>query len=124
MKGAVDQLSDALRTEVHERDGRRCRWCGATNRGVDLHHIEYRRGSAYDVLENLVSLCRACHSFVHGNPRAGGARITKHVAQEVLFWVIAHPGTTGSSVWRRKKREWSLSGRCEHGETREACRWC
>lgn len=102
---SYDGLPAALRRAVIERDGGRCRWCGATNRGADLHHIEYRRGVAYDVLENLVSLCRSCHSFVHGNPRASGARIDKATAQDVLFWVIDHPGTVGTSRWARLKRE-------------------
>lgn len=117
-------LPDALRRAVHARDGGRCRWCGATNRGVDLHHIEYRKGLSYDVLENLVSLCRACHSFVHGNPRPSGERIVKAVAQPVLFAVIATPGVTGSSLWRRRRREWALAGLCEHGQAREECRHC
>ena len=114
-------IPDSVRAAVDERDGHRCRWCGATNRGRDMHHIEYRRGHVYDVLENLVSLCRSCHGFVHGTPRPPGARITKEVAQEVLFFVIEHPGTTGSSVWRRKKRVWIREGLCAHGHDRLAC---
>lgn len=121
MKGARDLLSPALRKAVHDRDGGRCRWCGATNRGVDLHHIEYRKGISYDVLENLVSLCRACHSFVHGNPRPSGARIVKPVAQEILFWVISHPGTTGTARWRQRKRQSLLAGLCEHFQEVDGC---
>ena len=121
---AYTGLPQSLRDAVHERDGGRCRWCGSTNRGIDLHHIEYRRGIAYDVLENLVSLDRACHSFVHGNPRPNGTTIVKPVAQEMLFWAISHPGTTASSAWRRKKREWTLAGLCEHGEEPGVCRYC
>jgi hypothetical protein len=115
-------LPDTLRHAVDDRDGGRCRWCGATNQGdTDKHHIRYRRGAADDVLENLVSLCRACHTFVHGNPRPGGARIVKGVAQQILLWVIAHPGTTGSSRWRQLKKGWALVGLCEHGEEVDAC---
>jgi hypothetical protein len=121
---SYDGLPDALRRAVDARDGGRCRWCGATNRGRDIHHIEYRKGLSYDVLENLVSLCRACHSFVHGNPRPSGVRITKASAQAVLRKVIATPGATGSSVWRRRKRQFALEGLCEHGEKMDACRYC
>lgn len=117
-------LPDALRREIDARDGGRCRWCGATNRGRDHHHIEYRKGYSYDVLENLVSLCRACHSFVHGNPRPSGARIVKPLAQEILKWVIAHPGTTGSSRWRALRRSFALAGLCEHGEKVDTCSFC
>ena len=121
---AYEGLPPALRRAVDERDGGRCRWCGATNRGRDVHHIEYRKGSSYDVIENLVSLCRSCHSFVHGNPRPGGQRIVKDVAQRVLFTTITTPGATGSSVWRRLRRRWTLEGCCEHGERKSLCRYC
>lgn len=117
-------LPPALRRALTERDGGRCRWCGATNRGVDGHHIEYRRGISYDVLENLVCLCRSCHSFVHGTPRPSGKRISKAVAQDVLFDVIRMPGTTGSSIWRRREKTFLLAGRCTHGQEKDTCRFC
>lgn len=123
---AYDGLPLPLRREVDERDGGRCRWCGATNRGRDVHHIEYRKGTSYDVLENLVSLDRACHSFVHGNPRPSGQRIVKEIAQRVLFETIAGPGRTGASVHRGLLRRWTLEGCCEHGASKEldVCRYC
>ena len=118
-------INDSLRKQVLERDGHRCRWCGATNRGADLHHIEYRRGFSYDVLENLIGLCRLHHGFVHGTPLSSGATITKPVAQLILKFLVAHPGTTGSSYWRRLKRQWQLEGRCEkHGEKKDECLDC
>lgn len=118
-------LPEELRVQVLERDAYRCRWCGATNRGADLHHVEYRRGYSYDRADNLITLCRLHHGFVHGTPLKNGDRITKRVAQLVLFWLIDHPGTTGSSRWRSLKRQWTLEGRClEHGEKKDACLWC
>ena len=118
-------LPDSLRQEVLARDNHRCRWCGATNRGGDLHHIEYRRGFSYDRADNLITLCRAHHSFVHGTPNKAGQTITKKVAQQVLKHLIEHPGTTGSSVWRSLKRQWSMAGCCEaHGEKIDTCPDC
>lgn len=118
-------LDDRLKKQVRDRDNNRCRWCGATNQGVDAHHIVYRRGTGDDRLENLVSLCRAHHSFVHGIPNGSGQTIVKHVAQQILFEVIATPGLTGSALWRRKKRQWALEGRCEkHGEKKNECLYC
>lgn len=99
-----DGLPEALRTEVKQRDNERCRWCGTTNRGVDLHHIEYRRGPSYDRLDNLICLCRQHHGFVHGTPAPNGQRITKRDAQEVLRFLVDHPGTTGLAVWRQIRR--------------------
>lgn len=113
-----------LKHDINVRDGGRCRWCGSTNRGIDHHHIEYRRGFSYDVLDNLVSLCRAHHSFVHGISSPTGATIVKPVAQLILKQVIATPGLTGSALWRRKKREWALAGLCEHGSEKDECRFC
>jgi hypothetical protein len=121
---AYTGLPDDVRAAVDARDHHRCRWCGATNRGRDVHHIEYRRGSSYDVPENLVSLDRSCHGFVHGTPRPSGLRIVKPVAQRVLREVIATPGTTGSALWRQLKHRFALEGLCEHGEMSGLCPWC
>lgn len=118
-------MDDRLKKAVRERDNHRCRWCGATNRGVDAHHIRYRRGYADDVIENLISLCRACHSFVHGIPRPSGQSIVKSVAQQILFELTVSPGLTGTSLWRRRKRQWALEGKCEkHGEKKDECPDC
>ena len=122
---AYNGIPELLRAQVLERDKHRCRWCGATNRGGDLHHIEYRRGYSYDRLDNLITLCRAHHSFVHGIPNAAKQTITKKVAQQVLQTLVENPGTTGSAVWRSLKRRWALEGRCEaHGEPKGACLDC
>lgn len=53
-----------------DRDGRTCQRCGAQPERVDVHHID-GRGSALppeqqnNELENLVTLCVACHAKVH-----------------------------------------------------------
>lgn len=118
-------LNERLRQQVFERDNYRCRWCGSTNRGVDIHHVRYRRGTSYDVLDNLITLCRAHHSFVHGTANGAGQTITKHVAQLVLFKCIETPGVTGSSVWRALRRRWVREGRCEdHGKKPGECLDC
>jgi len=97
-------LNDRLRKKVLERDRWRCRWCGATNQGGDLHHIRYRRGTVDDVEENLITLCRDCHSFVHGATKRRGKTIVKEQAQRILFYLVSHPGETGSAVWRAVTR--------------------
>lgn len=97
-------LPQELRSRVLERDGRRCRWCGATNRGVDLHHIRYRRGRADDTEDNLISLCREHHRFVHGERSPAGWTIDKTTAQQILYELVATPGVTGMALWRRQQR--------------------
>lgn len=123
---AYQGIAEALRAEVLARDAHRCRWCGATNRGRDLHHVEYRRGYSYDRLDNLITLCRLHHGFVHGTPSPGNqATIVKSVAQLVLTHLIEQPGTTGAAYWRALKRRWVLEGRCvEHGEKKDECLDC
>lgn len=96
-------LDRGLRAVVLARDRHRCRFCGATNRGVDLHHVRYRRGTVDDVAANLVALCRSCHGFVHGEKRQGET-ITKDEAQELLFALIEMPGATGLALRRQWKR--------------------
>lgn len=49
------------RIRVLERDGHICKLCGSTDR-IQVHHIiPYRYSQSHD-LENLVTLCRSCHS--------------------------------------------------------------
>lgn len=125
MSARYQGLPDELRQEILTRDNFRCRWCGATNRGGDLHHIEYRRGTSYDRADNLITLCRAHHSFVHGTANGAGQTIRKKVAQLVLKHLVATPGVTGSSAWRRLRRQWVMEGRCEdHGVKKNACPDC
>lgn len=56
-----------VRRAVHDRDGRKCRWCGRTNAGIDLHHVTYRSSGGKHTLENLISLCREHHSLAHSD---------------------------------------------------------
>lgn len=118
-------IPDGLRKVVCVRDRWRCRWCGATNRGLDLHHVEYRRGSSFDREDNLICLCRQHHGFVHGTPAPNGDRIVKSVAQLILKELIEVPAATGLSLWRQKRRQWAREGRCEkHGELYQDCLEC
>lgn len=87
----------ATRKLVHERDGQRCRWCGQTNAGVELHHIEYRSAARNNhSLDNLISLCPAHHRMVHTDK----AKYTY-----LLVRLLASPGCTGFQVGRRVERE-------------------
>lgn len=61
------EASEARRI-VRERDRYRCRACGTAgsdgNR-VDVHHLKFRSRGGVDSPENLLCLCRCCHSLVH-----------------------------------------------------------
>ncbi len=78
---------DRIRNEVLERDGHRCRKCGAgepPGRTHDVHHLRpfrefgYRRGvndndKLANAPENLLTLCRACHHRVESAVGVRGA---------------------------------------------------
>ena len=51
----------SVRRRALERDGYKCRLCSSTDR-IQVHHkIPYRYCHSHD-LDNLISLCRSCHS--------------------------------------------------------------
>jgi hypothetical protein len=96
-------LPEGLRMAIWNRDQHRCRWCGRTNVRVDFHHIRYRRGYADDVLDNLISLCRTHHEFVHGTKAPNGDTIAKDEAQEILNDLVRMPGVTGIALRRQRR---------------------
>ena len=57
MKGSIKTKLDE---QAYERDGYRCVECGE-DAGIEAHHTVYG-----ETLENLVTLCHACHKKRHG----------------------------------------------------------
>lgn len=52
---------EAVRRKALDRDGWRCRRCGKAGR-LEVHHVKaLRDGGAVYELQNLETLCRACH---------------------------------------------------------------
>lgn len=49
-----------------EQDVILCENCG-WKRCADVHHLD-GRGPGKDVIENLMGLCRDCHTDAHANP--------------------------------------------------------
>lgn len=54
-----------LRAQAILRDGHRCTACGATA-GLAVHHRVARHLGGRDTLDNLTTLCAACHHGTHG----------------------------------------------------------
>jgi len=103
---AYTGLPVGLRMRVYARDQHRCRWCGRTNVGCDIHHVRYRRGVADDVIENLILLCRQHHEFIHGQEiitATGRVSISKNEAQEILGELVDMPGVTGLALRRQRR---------------------
>ena len=53
-----------------ERDNWRCQKCGK-RQNLDVHHVRYRSHGRVDKLENLITLCVACHEKQHTKGRSG-----------------------------------------------------
>lgn len=60
-----DKLRDPrwqkLRLQAFERDSFTCQSCGATDKPLNLHHLEYRKEPWDTPLEKLETLCEECH---------------------------------------------------------------
>lgn len=68
MTGRNEDWSDR-RDRVMQRDGYRCQECGerfADSRPLEAAHIVARADGGSDAMENLRTLCIACHSDVDG----------------------------------------------------------
>jgi DEAD/DEAH box helicase domain-containing protein len=102
---------EAQRNLARERDGLRCRHCGAperTNRAHDVHHIEPFRNFGYvrgkndhylqaNRLENLVTLCPSCHRRVEVDRMVRGtlsglAYVLRHL---VPLYLMSSPRDIG-----------------------------
>ncbi len=59
------QIYRRLMKRVLERDGWRCRKCGALE-NLQIHHKIKRSQLGNDSLGNLVTLCAYCHMEEHG----------------------------------------------------------
>jgi 5-methylcytosine-specific restriction endonuclease McrA len=54
-----------LLERVLRRDNWRCQFCGSMT-NLEVHHQQFRSHSGDDSEANLITLCAACHSSVHG----------------------------------------------------------
>lgn len=66
--GSSNEAGAELRAAIRERDGHRCRWCGARG-GLEVHHILYRSQGGGNEGWNLITLCGACHRKAHSNKK-------------------------------------------------------
>jgi len=52
-----------MQEDCIKRDGR-CRWCGRIDETLVGHHIVSYGSSGIDELDNMITLCGACHNEV------------------------------------------------------------
>jgi len=58
-----------LRSKVTRRDGFRCKRCGHrpnSQTELSVHHIVPLAKGGADEIENMITLCKACHDIVEG----------------------------------------------------------
>lgn len=60
-------VTNKQRQGIYKRDGYRCALCDSVD-GIQIHHIVPRGKGGTDLDENLICLCRHCHSLAHGLP--------------------------------------------------------
>jgi 5-methylcytosine-specific restriction endonuclease McrA len=63
LKLSVEEYT-LLRRRVLERDGWRCQNCGSA-KDLQAHHLSKRSKLGDDALDNLITLCVACHQMQH-----------------------------------------------------------
>lgn len=64
----MPKVSPDVRKLVRERDGFKCRRCGAVERKgykFQLHHIKYRCHGGSNQPDNLMLVCPKCHRIIH-----------------------------------------------------------
>lgn len=65
-----------LRLKVLARDDYQCQRCGSA-KNLRIHHLTYER-VGHEALDDLITLCEACHSEIHRNDlregRSGSGR--------------------------------------------------
>lgn len=61
-----------LKPLVIERDSKQCQWCGSKD-GLVVHHIDSNKHN--DVMENLITLCKSCHSRHHKLSKSSTSRL-------------------------------------------------
>jgi 5-methylcytosine-specific restriction endonuclease McrA len=58
-----------LREQVLRRDGWRCQSYGSMT-NLEVHHQRFRSHSGANREDNLITLCKSCHSAQHRQPDA------------------------------------------------------
>lgn len=96
-----DDVPPAVRAEVLERDGQRCRVCGRFVQTPGLHHIVFRSQGGLHLPSNLVTIGwtpgHDCHLPLAHGPRAA-------LFRAALTAVVDHPGLTAIQLIRWGQR--------------------
>jgi 5-methylcytosine-specific restriction endonuclease McrA len=68
LKQRVRAIPTTIKDAVFKRDGWLCQWCEQPGGGLDAHHRIRRSQGGKDEYDNLVSVHRKCHRYIHEHP--------------------------------------------------------
>lgn len=60
------EFINTLRTLIKERDNYTCQTCGSREKLI-VHHKDWNKQNSK--LNNLITLCRSCHAYIHNGKR-------------------------------------------------------
>jgi hypothetical protein len=84
------KVSGSIKAELQKEIGSRCPFCPSEDVGhFEFHHIDGNRNNT--VSENLLMLCRQCHSkFTKGHWAVDEAQLKKHALLSDITWKLFH----------------------------------
>ncbi len=98
LKKEINSLKGvARRKQVLERDNYTCRLCGETN-NLQTHHLTPRELGGGNYSFNLICVCKACHLFLHCNPKI--VMDTKRNHQDVIKRGLDRAKSEGKKLGR------------------------
>ena len=81
-KGYTSEFSNEIKYKIRERDSFTCQECFMLEKEIgqnlDVHHIDFNKKN--NEIQNLISLCRRCHSGLHAN-----VELNKKVDRQVVI---------------------------------------
>jgi 5-methylcytosine-specific restriction endonuclease McrA len=90
-------IGEKTRATVHDRDRRRCVYCGRVNKPIELAHYISRAQGGLGIPQNLISLCMDCHGEYDGERRR---KMQGYLAG---YLQAAYPGWNESGLVYRKE---------------------
>jgi len=103
-------MQTARLAEIRARDGNRCSRDGSSGY-LHVHHRVRRSQCGTDDPQNLITLCEACHRWVHANPYAARrlGLLLRHGEDPELI-PVRHFLWPSGQVWLGPDLTFTLSG--------------
>lgn len=86
-KKARGEFSDKTKKAIGERDGWKCVKCGSYHLESVPHHVQYRSQGGLGIKRNGISVCRDCHSWMHGKQKGPYGELPREGRYWAEMWV-------------------------------------